>query len=159
MPRNKDFPDIETAAELLSQACERLPEEIFRELNGGVNLLPEQRRSADGLVTLGLYHHNAMGRYIELFYGSFRAVYPDADANLLAQKLDETLRHELTHHLESLAGDRSLERWDEQHRAMLLRGTYDDDTATTAFLGGGYTRPEAALRRRRRAGTSPEEEL
>lgn len=157
MRRNKDFPDIETAERLLNEEAEKLPPEIFRELNGGINLLPEARRDADGLYTLGLYHHNAMGRYIELFYGSFRATHPDADEESLRQALRETLHHELTHHLENLAGDRSLEKWDEQHRAQLLHGLYDEDVATAQFAGGHYTKPGCPALHRRRPAVPPED--
>ena len=74
MRRNKDFPDIETARRILDEECEKLPGEVFRELNGGVNLQPDVRRSPDGLYTMGLYHNDVMGRWIEIFYGSMRAV-------------------------------------------------------------------------------------
>ena len=149
MRRNKDFPDFDTAARILDEECEKLPEEIFRKLNGGVNLQRDWRRDADGLYTMGLYHNDAMGRWIEIFYGSMRAVQPDCDEDALRAMLSETLRHELTHHLENMAGDRSLEKWDEQHRAELLSGFYDDGCDTPQFAGGRYT-PPAALRRRRR---------
>ena len=100
-----------------------------------MNLQLGVRRDADGLYTLGLYHNDAMGRWIELFYGSMRAVHPDCDEDALRELLSETLRHELTHHLENMAGDRSLELWDEAHRAELLSGFYDDDCATAQFAG------------------------
>ena len=158
MRRNDGFPDIASAERLLDEEAEQLPEAIFRELNGGVNLLPEARRDASGLYILGLYHHNTMGRYIELFYGSFRALYPEADEERLRSLLGETLRHELTHHLENLAGDRSLEKWDERHRAELLRGLYDEDVGTTQFAGGMYRKPEVPALRRRRPSQPPEVE-
>lgn len=157
MRQNKDFPDIETAERLLNEEAEKLPEEIFQGLNGGINLLPEARQDRDGLYTLGLYHHDAMGRYIELFYGSFQKTNPEADEAQLRWLLGDTLRHELTHHLESLAGDRSLEKWDEQHRAQLLSGLYDEDVHTTRFAGGRYTRPSAPALHRRRPVLPPEE--
>ena len=34
----------------------------------------------------------------------------------------KTLHHELTHHIEGLAGDRTLERWDEEQTALWLSG-------------------------------------
>ncbi len=148
MRRNKGFPDIETARRILDEECEKLPGEVFRELNGGVNLQPDVRRSPDGLYTMGLYHNDVMGRWIEIFYGSMRAVQPDCDEDALRAMLSETLRHELTHHLENMAGDRSLERWDEQHRAELLAGFYEEDCDTPQFAGGRYT-PPPMLRRRR----------
>jgi hypothetical protein len=58
---------FQEAGRMLDEACEALPEEIFRKLNGGVNLLPDTRRDADGDYVLGLYHNDEMGRYVEIF--------------------------------------------------------------------------------------------
>lgn len=107
---------------LLDRAAEALPGEIFLDLNGGVNLIDDVRRDGDGNYVMGLYHHDGMGRYIEIFYGSFAALYPDAQADELEAELKKTLHHELTHHIESKAGDRTLERWDARHKAELAMG-------------------------------------
>ena len=109
---------FEEAGEMLDAACEALPQEIFRELNGGVNLLPDVRKDAAGSIILGLYHHNAMGRYVEIFYGSIGALYGDVPAEKFRERLTKTLHHELTHHVEGLAGDRTLEHWDEAQQQI-----------------------------------------
>ena len=75
---------------------------------------------------MGTYNVNQMGRYVEIYYGSFRRKYPDAPPEKCARELVRTLKHELTHHIESLAMDRSLEKWDEQHVAELLAGLDDE---------------------------------
>ena len=106
---------FEEAGRLLDGYMEELPEEIFRELNGGVNLIPEARKDPEGYLLLGLYHNDAMGRYVEIFYGSLAQSYGADDAEF-ARQLRETLHHELTHHVEGLAGDRTLEHWDEEQR-------------------------------------------
>jgi len=87
-----------------------------------VNLIDDERRDEDGNYIMGLYHHDGMGRYIEIFYGSFAALYPDMPAHKLERELKKTLYHELTHHIENKAGDRSLELWDERHKAELAMG-------------------------------------
>lgn len=107
---------------LLDRAAEALPREIFLDLNGGVNLIDDVRRDDSGNYIMGLYHHDGMGRYIEIFYGSFAALYPNASAKKLEEELKKTLHHELTHHIENKAGDRTLERWDERHKAELAMG-------------------------------------
>lgn len=109
---------FQEAGAMLDAACEALPPEIFRELNGGVNLLPDVKKDQTGGVILGLYHHNEMGRYVEIFYGSIRELYGDIPAEKFRERLTKTLHHELTHHIEDLAGDRSLEHWDEAQRAL-----------------------------------------
>ncbi len=109
---------FDEAGKMLDEAMEALPKEIFRELNGGVNLLPEARHSDDGRYVMGLYHYDAMGRWVEIFYGSFTALYGDIPAAQFRKHLTETLHHELTHHIEALAGDRTLIHWDEEQTAL-----------------------------------------
>jgi len=108
---------IEEVNLLLDEIAAELPEEIFRELNGGVNLLPESKRNdadADGnLYTLGEYRRDQMGRYIVIYYGSLCSVYGGASHKKMRGYLRDVLTHELTHHLESLAGERDLEIEDE----------------------------------------------
>ena len=116
---------FEEAGRILDEAAEALPEEIFRGLNGGVNLIPQVRRDENGLLVMGTYNGDQMGRRVEIYYGSFRVRYPDASPDKCAKALVRTLKHELRHHIENLAMDRSLERWDEQHVAELLSGLYD----------------------------------
>ena len=98
---------------MLDGLAVELPAEVFMELNGGVSLVPETKHSnADpggALYTLGEYHHDQMGRYIVLYYGSIRAVHGRDTREELRANLKKLLTHELTHHLESLAGERDLE--------------------------------------------------
>jgi protein-tyrosine-phosphatase len=113
---------FEEAGKMLDEAAEALPEEIFKSLNGGVNLLPDTRESGDGRYTMGLYHNDVMGRRVEIFYGSFVRLYGDIPPEEFRAHLVSTLHHELTHHIEGLAGDRTLERWDEEQTAQWLAG-------------------------------------
>ena len=102
---------------MLDEIAEELPTEIFRDLNGGVSLLDETKKSKadpDGrLYTLGEYRRDQMGRYIVIYYGSFMAVYGRTSEKAMRKHLRNVLTHELTHHLESLAGERDLEVKDE----------------------------------------------
>ena len=102
---------------MLDEIAAELPEGVFRELNGGVSLLPDTKRSDKdpdgGLFTLGEYRRDQMGRYIVIYYGSLIAVYGKSGNKKMRKHLRDVLTHELTHHLESLAGDRSLEVEDE----------------------------------------------
>ena len=109
---------IDEINEMLDEIAAELPAEVFRDLNGGVSLLPETRQSqADpggGLYTLGEYRHDQMGRYIVLYYGSICIVHGSDTREALQANLKKLLTHELTHHLESLAGERDLEYEDER---------------------------------------------
>ena len=104
---------IEEVNEMLDEIAAELPDGIFRELNGGVSLLAETKRSSKdpdgGLYTLGEYRRDQMGRYIVIYYGSLCAVHGRSSEEKMRKHLRDVLTHELTHHLESLAGDRSLE--------------------------------------------------
>ena len=110
---------------MLDEVAAELPEEVFHDLNGGVSLLPETKRSSadpkGGLYTLGEYCHDQMGRYIVLYYGSIRVVHSDDTREELCVKLKKLLTHELTHHLESLAGERDLEIEDKRELEDYLR--------------------------------------
>ena len=104
---------------MLDGIAEDLPPDIFRQLNGGVILLPEAMEhpeSRGNLFVLGRYNYQPMGlgRYIGIYYGSFAALYGKAPRETLARKLKEVLHHELVHHFESLAGDKSLEAKDRE---------------------------------------------
>lgn len=127
---------FEQAGEILDEAVDELPDGIYDDLNGGVNLLPETRRSADGRYTMGLYHHDEMGRYVEIFYGSFVAVYGHASDETFARELKKTLHHELTHHVENKAGDRTLERWDEEQTLKWELGE-PLEAGSVLFVDGG----------------------
>ena len=109
---------IEEMEQILEELAGELPAEFYKELNGGILLLPEKKISPEAkkndLYTMGQYRYSpSMGRYIVIYYGSFEALYGNLSSENLEQKLREVLRHEFTHHLEDLAGERDLEKEDE----------------------------------------------
>ena len=115
---------FEEAACLMDEIAEGFPPAFFETLNGGILFLPEEKLDPDvpgELYVMGEYCHNALGRYINLYYGSFQKVYPTLDREGLKKELFRTLAHEFTHHLESLAGERSLEKKDEQDLLEYLK--------------------------------------
>jgi len=117
---------IEDINEMLDEVAAEFPEEVFRELNGGVSLLPQAKLSDSdpdgGLYTLGEYRRDQLGRYIVIYYGSVRAVHGRQSREKMRESLKKLLAHELTHHLESLAGARDLEVEDEMDLDDYLRG-------------------------------------
>ncbi len=110
---------IDQAQTMLEQMVNELPEVIFRELNGGVLLLPEAKRSpearADDLYIMGEYVvRSDMGRMVKIYYGSFAKLFGENASDAKWEKeLRHTLHHELTHHLEHLAGENDLEVEDD----------------------------------------------
>jgi len=121
--------DYEDVQEILTQIADEVPGEIYKNLNGGIILSSDLKEHPDsaggGLYTLGEYKFEptGLGRYIVIYYGSLAAVYGSAGKERLVEKLREVLYHELTHHLEHMAGDRSLERKDEADLSRYRRGT------------------------------------
>jgi hypothetical protein len=104
---------FDEASALLDEAASELPREIYAMLNGGISFTPDTKKNTidpeGNLYILGEYQVNSLGRTIVLFYGSFLAVYGETTADRLKVLLGNTLKHELTHHWESLAGEKDLE--------------------------------------------------
>ena len=110
---------IEVVERMLEELAGEFPQEFYNELNGGILLLPDAKLSEkpglDNVYILGEYHHNhSMGRYIVIYYGSFQMVYGMLSEEELRHQLFHTLRHEFTHHVESLAGEKGLEIKDKK---------------------------------------------
>ena len=105
--------------ELCDEAAEGIPEELLRELHGGIALTEQVKMHASSdprkpLYVLGEYltsYHT--GRHIMLYGRSIDRVYGHLPDEELKKELDRIIRHELTHHIESLSGIRDLEVYDE----------------------------------------------
>ena len=93
---------IDEFEDVMDQIAEELPEEFYRELNGGI-------------------HSSSMGRLIEIYYGSFCEVMKGRSREAWIEQMRETLYHEFTHHMESLAGEKMLEEKDEQQLREYLQ--------------------------------------
>lgn len=110
---------IERFEQLLRQAMQALPEPIFEHLNLGVSVVEDVKLnphtpSGQPAVILGEYHvRRHLGRGIVLYYGSFLHLYPQlTDEAEALEQISCVLKHELTHHLEHLAGEQDLVRED-----------------------------------------------
>jgi len=101
---------------MLDEIAEDIPPEFFGGLSGGIILREECKLHPEGagdLYIMGEYHSRRdMGRSIYIYYGSFMCTYGYLPQHALRSKVRATLLHELTHHLESLAGERGLELQD-----------------------------------------------
>lgn len=118
MPSDKPM-SFQAVQQFLEGLEAELPPAYLAGLNGGILLLDQTLRSEHdrrgNLYILGMYHYEprGMGRYITLYYGTFVLIYGQKPLAEQQKALREVLMHELQHHLESLAGDRSLEREDQ----------------------------------------------
>ena len=142
---------FDQAGDLLDEMAEEFPPEFYDELNGGISLLPEAKEDPEGepgeLYIMGEYCNDMMGKYINLYYGSFAALarLEDWTEEDWEDELYTTLAHEFTHHIEGRAGERGLEIKDEQFMEE--------------FRAGGRSKRPAGIhaekkkRRRAHAGT------
>lgn len=117
---------LEDMEAMLEEISAEFPEQLFDGLNGGIILLPEAKLNPysrnNDLFVLGEYHSGGnLGRYITIYYGSFMHVYGRLGVMQLRSQLVHTLKHEFTHHLESLAGEKGLEIKDARFLADYLK--------------------------------------
>ena len=114
---------IDEVNDLLDDMADSFPEALFDGLNGGVNLLeeavPDEEFPEGELYILGEYCEDALGRYINLYYGSFAALAEREawDRQTWEDELYTTLSHELTHHMESRGGLHALDDRDAEEMA------------------------------------------
>lgn len=122
---------FDRVGELLDGIAEQFPPALFGGLNGGINLLedtvPDPEFPPGEMYILGEYCDDLLGRYINLYYGSFSALASQEgwDGETWEEELRATLSHELTHHMEARGGlhaldDRDaaeLEGWRREYRA------------------------------------------
>ncbi len=117
---------IDQCYDILDRLAEEYPQELLDQLNGGILLLEDEVADPDAgedVFIMGEYCWDELGRYINLYYGSFAAVLYDEPESVWEEELRLTLRHELTHHVEGLAGERSLEHKDSAQLMALREGT------------------------------------
>lgn len=121
---------FEDVRDFLSEAADHLPREIYEGLNGGVILSPDEKfhpeSRAEDLYVLGEYVHDpaGLGRYVVIYYGSLVQTCGGRSDEEIRREVRRVLHHELTHHLESLAGDRSLEFEDARAIARYRRRVF-----------------------------------
>ena len=118
---------IDEVYDILDEVAEEFPEELFQSLNGGVLLLEEALPDPDAgedVYIMGEYCRDEMGKYINIYYGSFAALLFDEPREVWVDELRTTLRHELTHHVEGLAGERSLEYKDSKQLEEFRKGAF-----------------------------------
>ena len=114
---------FDQVGETLDEIAEGFPQALFDELNGGVNLLedtvPDPEFPEGELYILGEYCDDLLGRYINLYYGSFAALAEREgwDERVWREELRITLSHELTHHMEARGGLHALDDRDTEELA------------------------------------------
>ena len=102
------MPTFEEFSQMAEDEAALLPDYVHKELSGGVLIDPNPylhpARLADDLYILGTYSVTKLGKQIVLYYGSFVRTLGYADWDTIRMQIQETLRHEFRHHLETRAG-------------------------------------------------------
>lgn len=122
IPRRNGLPSyalrLERLRKLADEAAREIPEELLMHLHGGISMSDKSKlhKSSDPnkpLYILGEYcNSSSIGRHIILYGGSIDRVYGTLSDDALKKELDRIIKHELTHHWESLSGTRDLEIYD-----------------------------------------------
>ena len=116
---------VDECYDILERLVEEIPEPLLETLNGGILLLEEalpDPEAGENVYIMGEYCWDEMGRYINIYYGSFVELLADEAESVWEDELWITLRHELTHHVEGMAGERSLEYKDSAQMEAFRTG-------------------------------------
>ena len=116
---------FEECAEMLDEIADSMPFELYRDLNGGISLLPQQKIHPaalhNDLFILGEYIRNSLGNAIVFYYGSISHVYGNLPKDKLYEQLVRILHHEVRHHNEFLACCDDLGLYDKEQIEDYLR--------------------------------------
>ena len=100
--------EFEECAQMLDEIADSMPYELYRDLNGGISLLPKikvhPKALHNDLFILGEYIRNSLGNAIVFYYGSINRVYGKLSREEYYKQLERILHHEVRHHNEYLAG-------------------------------------------------------
>ena len=109
---------FEECASMLDEIADNMPFELYRELNGGISIVPDVKyhpvaRNND-LYILGEYKRDLIGNSIVFYYGSIARVYGNLPRDEFYRKMEHIMHHEVRHHNEYLAGTDDLGLWDDE---------------------------------------------
>ena len=88
----------------VARLLENLPPELLRQLNGGISVFPGRKTDGDCLIMGEYIEEPGLGKLVALYYGSFAEALEGSPPEDWAEEIEETVLHELRHHVESLAG-------------------------------------------------------
>ncbi|MBC3899274.1 hypothetical protein GH811_06570 [Acetobacterium malicum] len=100
---------IDETEDMLNEIAEEIPQEFYKELNGGIVLREEAKlHPADignDYFVMGEYNSDSqLGNFIAIYYGSFVQTYGNDTLENYKNKLRSVLKHEFRHHVERMVG-------------------------------------------------------
>lgn len=120
--------DFEYIANMLDDIVDNMPDEILKELNG-IFLVDQIKHNpkipSENYYVMGEFCNSNLGHSIDLYYGSIIRIYGHLPPDELKIRLKEIVKHELRHHLETLAGCDDLVRLDNIYVQNALKKLND----------------------------------
>jgi len=119
--------DLQTFTAQLERMMDRVPPALLRDLNAGVTVSEEAHRRREdppGVYILGEYVTDPhLGALVVLYHGSFAKLFGGEPAAVWEREMWDTLRHELRHHVEGLAGVNDLDVEDAVQLQRMREGS------------------------------------
>lgn len=87
-----------------------IPPILLKDLNMGIHVNPKQQADdeEEDYFIMGEYIQDALGNQVVLYYGSFVYLLEDEPLEVWHKEIIDTIKHELIHHLEAMAGQEDL---------------------------------------------------
>ncbi len=116
---------------------EDVPPELLRDLHMGIIVLEEEMSDEEGYHVMGEYVSNELGNHILLYYGSFACLLEKEGREAWEKEIRETVKHEIVHHVEALAGNEQLAREEMLEREGIKsrqQGEPQNHSVKTGFI-------------------------
>lgn len=84
-----------------------IPASLMKDLNMGIIVTAEKKQENEYYI-MGEYINDELGNYVLLYYGSFKEILEDEPYDAWKEEIISTIKHEIIHHVEALAGDEKL---------------------------------------------------
>lgn len=87
-----------------------IPPILLKDLNLGIQVSPKLQEDDEekDYYIMGEYIENELGNQVVLYYGSFFYFLDGETLSTWKQEIMDTIKHELIHHIESMAGQEDL---------------------------------------------------
>ncbi len=87
-----------------------IPSPLLQDLNMGIHVSPNKQKDDEekDYYIMGEYIQDELGNQVVLYYGSFRYFLEDEPLKIWQKEIMDTIKHELLHHIEAIAGQEDL---------------------------------------------------
>lgn len=87
-----------------------IPPILLRDLNMGIHVSPKKQADDEekDYYIMGEYIQDELGNQVVLYYGSFQYFLKDEPLETWYKEIMDTIKHELLHHVEAMAGQEDL---------------------------------------------------